>query len=257
MYRIGLLLALGLVLGPAGSAVAAPGEDTTARIEALATKAAREYQAGNFVDAVELYLEAYRLGEAAALLYNVAVIYDKKVKDPELAVQYYRRYVAAPDADPAAASRATKRIQELKAEQAEAEAKRRAAERAKAKAALAPPAAPASVATRAAPPPESDTTLGWVVTGVGVVALGVGAGFGVSAAADGDSFEQSTDLVEKQALRDDGKQKALIADILMGVGGAALVTGVILILTADEAPAIGFAPTSDGRGGAVWLGGSL
>lgn len=253
MFRIVLVLILGL----AGVANAGPGDDTTARIEALAQKAAARYEAKAYVEAVELYLEAYRLGEAAALLYNVAVIYDKQIKDPELAIQYYRRYISAPDADPAAASRATKRIQTLKAEQAKRDAARRKAELAKAKARMTPPAAPAtSVTTRAAPPPESNTAA-WVITGVGVVALGVGAGFGVSAAADGDEFEQSTVLDEKKALRDDGQQKALVADVLMGVGAAAVITGVVMLLTADDAPALGVAPTSDGRGGAVWLGGSL
>lgn len=259
MDRVILLLILGLlpVLGGAGAALAAPDGDATAQIEALASKAAQRYKAGKFVEAVELYLEAYRLGEAAALLYNVAVIYDRKVNDPQLAIQYYRRYIAAPDADPAAASRATKRIQTLKAEQAKAEAARRKAELAKAKARMNPPKAPPAAVATTAPVREADTTAGWVVTGIGVVALGVGAGFGFAAATDGDSFDQSTDLTEKQSLRDDGQTKALTADILMGVGAAALITGVVMVLTADEAPAISVAPTNDGRGGAVWLGGSL
>lgn len=264
MFRISLAFVVGLTGALwAGSALAAP-DDTTARIEALAQSASARYKAGDFTEAVEMYLEAYRLGKAAALLYNVAVIYDRKIKDPELAITYYRRYIAAPDADPSAASRATVRVQTLKTQQAEADAKRRAeelaaAERRKeaAEARRAPPVAPRSVASTAQPA-EPDRMVGWIVTGVGAVALGVGAGFGVGAAADQEAFDESELLNEKQDLRDSGQQKALFADVLMGVGAAALITGVVLLVTAEaDAPAVGFAPTADGQGGAVFFGGSL
>lgn len=260
MFRVTLAFILGLT----GSALAAP-DDATARIEALAQQASARYKAGDYANAVEKYLEAYRLGEAAALLYNVAVIYDRKIKDPELAITYYRRYIAAPDADPSAASRATERVQKLKTAQTQANAQRRAEEIASAKrrkeaadarrkAALPPPRTVASVVE----PAEPDRTAGWIVTSMGVVALGAGAGFGWAASSDQSAFDDADQLNAKKDLRDSGQQKALFADILMGVGAAALITGVVLLVTAEaNAPAVGFAPTADGQGGSVFFGGSL
>ena len=257
---------LTLVVGLAGTSLAAPTDnDTTARIERLAQQASARYKADDFVEAVELYLEAYRLGEAAALLYNVAVIYDRKINDRELAITYYRRYITAPDADPAAVSRATARVQVLKQEQAKADADRRAEELAAAKrrkeaeeARLNPPPEAPRAVSSTVRQAEPDRTVGWIVTGVGAVALGVGAGFGVGAASDQTAFNESELLNEKKDLREKGSQKALVADILMGVGVAAIITGVVLVLTAEaDPPAVGVMPTADGHGGTVFFGGSL
>lgn len=253
-----ILLSLTLLWAATGHATPNEEADPTARIEELAQQASARYTAGAYVDAVELYLEAYRLGNAAALLYNIAVIYDRKIKDPELAISYYRRYVQAPDADPSAARRATQRIQSLKTEQAKADAERREAELAAARKRMAPPPeAPTPPAVAATvQPAEADTTLGWIVTGVGVVAAGVGVGLGVAAGSDQDAFDGSTDLNEKKSLRDSGQQKALLADVLMGVGAAAVITGIVLVVIAEpEPPAVSMTPTADGRGGAVMWGG--
>ncbi|MGK0358123.1 MAG: tetratricopeptide (TPR) repeat protein [Bradymonadia bacterium] len=261
MFRITLALLVGL----AGPVLAAPADDSTARIEALAQKASARYSAGDYADAVEMYLEAYRLGKAAALLYNVAVIYDRKINDRQLAITYYRRYIAAPDADPSAASRATERVQTLKTAQAKADAQRRTEELASAQrrrdaaeARDAPPPAPRAAMSTTIKPAEPNRIVGWLVTGAGVVALGAGVGYGLGAASDQTAFDDSASLTEKQDLRNSGQQKALIADVLMGVGAAALITGVVLLVTADtDAPAVGFVPTADGQGGAVFFGGSL
>ena len=258
-----LKIILALVVGLVGPAVAAPtDDDTTARIESLAQKASARYKANQYAEAVELYLEAYRLGKAAALLYNVAVIYDRKIEDRELAITYYRRYITAPDADPAAVSRATERVQVLKAAQAKADTERRteelaAAQRRKDAAdARREPPPPAVIA--APPPARPDRSAGWLVTAIGAASLGVGAGIGVGAAADQTAFDDSEALNEKLELRDSGGQKALIADILMGVGAVGIITGVVMLLTAEaDTPAVGVLPTADGHGGAVFFGGSL
>ena len=84
-------------------------------VEALAAQASAAYKAGDYERAVSLYLEAYKSQRAAAVLYNIAIIYDRKLSEPQLASAFYRRYIGAPDADPAAVLRATKRLGELKA----------------------------------------------------------------------------------------------------------------------------------------------
>ncbi|MCA9526709.1 MAG: hypothetical protein KC549_10505, partial [Myxococcales bacterium] len=111
------------------------------------------------------------------------------------------------------------------------------------------------------PPRETGSGLatgGWILTGVGVAALGGGVFFGLSASQDADDFKASRSLSEKKSLRDDGEGKALIADILMG-GAAAAITGLVLVAIApgDDAPAATVGPTPDGAGAAIWIGGRL
>jgi hypothetical protein len=73
----------------------------------------------------------------------------------------------------------------------------------------------------------------WVAGGVAVAALAAAIGFGLSAEADRDTLDRRypdgaitdpTDL----SLRDDARGKALTADVLFGVAGAAAVTSIVL-----------------------------
>ena len=70
----------------------APAEASTptARVEALAATAGTRYQEGKFQEAIKLYLQAYQIIPDPALLFNVAVIYDLQVRDPEVAIEYWR-----------------------------------------------------------------------------------------------------------------------------------------------------------------------
>ena len=218
-------IVLALVLGLANPAGAQPAANP---VEALAQRATAEYEAGNFVKAVELYREAYAVGKVSTILYNIALIYDRKIGDAELAMEFYRQYLATPDADPKASSRAMARLQALKAEQAKAQAAARKAEeeRRAAEAKRREDEAKALAASQQREPPRETgsglATGGWILTGVGVAALGGGVFFGLSASQDADDFKASRSLSEKKSLRDDGEGKALIADILMGAGAAAI-----------------------------------
>jgi hypothetical protein len=58
--------------------------------------------------------------------------------------------------------------------------------------------------------------------------MGGGGIFGSLALADKDKFDSTTDLTQKQLAQGDAKRNALLADILFGVGGAAVVTGILL-----------------------------
>lgn len=253
MSRATLALCLSL-LGPV--AARAQGESAPVdQVETLAARAKAHYAAGRFNEAISDYLAAFRLAPAAGLLYNVAHIYDRKLDEIDLALQFYRRYVGAPDAEPDIVGKANARIQELKIEKR----RRELAE-------MAPPVTPPPVAITepvAAPVARgggsSQKTWGWITLGAGVAIAGAGAIFGVQAQGSADDFDASTDLAEKQAARDDGQSQALTADVLYGVGGAAVLTGIILLVTApdDAATAWRLGPTGDGRGAALWLGGAL
>lgn len=105
--------------------------------------------------------------------------------------------------------------------------------------------------------PKPGTIIGWGMIGVGAAALGTGVAFGVLALQTQSDFnatqQASPDL---RAIADEGKTRALVADLAI-FGGGALVAGgvVVLILTALERPTptellgqsgVGFAPTEGG-----------
>ena len=234
---------------------AQPADDPVAQVEALAGEARALYDAGEFGQAVAKYLEAYKLQPTAAVLYNVAVIYDKKIQEIDLAIEYYRRYIASPDADPQAVQRATVRLQALKAEK---EARRQA----DLSALPSEPTPPPGVATTAPPPPVSNQAVaGWVLIGTGLVALAGGGVMGYLAGDSADKFSASTEFDEKVGHRDDAEGRALVADVMYGIGGAATLTGIILLVL-DDGPdeaasgAVRVGPTAHGGFG-VWLGGTL
>ena len=84
-------------------------------------------------------------------------------------------------------------------------------------------------------------TVGWIVATVGVVGVGVGAGFGLSSLGKrNESRSHCSDAgcdVEGVSLRDDAIRNGNIATISMIAGGAALAGGLILVLTApSDAP---------------------
>lgn len=98
-----------------------------------------------------------------------------------------------------------------------------------------PPAAPA--APPAPTPPADDgslRTVGWIVTGAGVVGLGVGTFFGLRAASQRDEADRScagrfcTD--EGLAGHDRARTSALVSTVGFGVGIAAAAVGVTLLV---------------------------
>ena len=121
---------------------------------------------------------------------------------------------------------------------------------------LAPVADPSPEPTIAASSSTSSgyVVAGWVTLAGGVALLGTGGAFwGLSSAASGDADEaaetwndpaassaaRAAAWSERQRLSDDATQHQVTAWIMGGLGAAALVTGVILLVTApgdDEAP---------------------
>jgi hypothetical protein len=71
--------------------------------------------------------------------------------------------------------------------------------------------------------------LGWSVLGVGVATLGGATAFGIiSNGAESDARNAGTQ-VEAWQHRDKAEKNALVANILFGVGGAAVITSVVLL----------------------------
>jgi tetratricopeptide (TPR) repeat protein len=113
-----------------------------------------------------------------------------------------------------------------------------------------PPQAAASTTTPVAPPPPSGgwsagRTAGAVVGGLGLVGLGIGAGFGLSA---GSSFSRAKALCPNPtcgdssgvALAHTAGSQADVATALFAVGGAALAGGILLmVLSPSPSPKSG------------------
>jgi hypothetical protein len=103
--------------------------------------------------------------------------------------------------------------------------------------------------------PATKRAVGWVVGGLGVVALGAGTGFGIAALSkksDSDAFCKDTPCSSEQGRLafDDAKSRARASDILIGTGVAMVGVAVFLIVTAKDDPA-----TATSRA-ARWVGAS-
>jgi tetratricopeptide (TPR) repeat protein len=168
--------------GPSSAGAAQPSA------EQLADDAYKLHAAGKYAEAIATYLKAYEISNAAPTLYNVATIYDRKLHEPELAIEFYRRYLRASDAEPQWIEKATERITALKAQESE--------ERARLTGPVPPPRAPAvpdsqAVVSTAVPSPITPSGEGSLVSSksrpsgwrTGGVVLGVtgiaGAGAGL------------------------------------------------------------------------------
>jgi tetratricopeptide (TPR) repeat protein len=118
-----------------------------------------------------------------------------------------------------------------------------------------------AVFDRPTAPRESDTrggtpSTGWWIGGVGVVALGIGAGFGLASLASYSSAEKQCPTKrdcssDAQTARNRAETQAWVADVALGLGlvGVALGTYVILTSKSDDPPAktsIRVAPRGDG-----------
>jgi hypothetical protein len=165
--------------------------DAGAAAESAAERiAAQGYElqaTGRYAEAIAAYVKAYELSGAAAALFNVATIYDRRLRDRALAAEYYRDYVGAPDAEPALVERANARLAAMKRDE-EAEAGRAAeagspastspiAEPSPAPAAMPTVAPPASAPVSVVAPPHAANgapwrTAGFVVGAVGVASVG-------------------------------------------------------------------------------------
>ena len=87
---------------------------------------------------------------------------------------------------------------------------------------------------------SAQRTVGWIVGGVGLAGLGVGAGFGVDSLRQRDrSRDHCTgDLCDRDgvALRDRAIRSGDVATITTIAGAAALAGGLVLVLTAPRGP---------------------
>jgi hypothetical protein len=125
------------------------------------------------------------------------------------------------------------------------------------------PATPAqSTATVPAAPGGASPwrTVGWVLSGVGVVGLAAGTGFGIAAMSDKSSASCADKLCDAAPLAS-ARNAATAANVGLAVGGVLVVAGVALVLISpgsrhEAARAIRVAPAVGTNGGGLVLGGA-
>jgi tetratricopeptide (TPR) repeat protein len=208
------------------------------RAETYAAEAFEAYTTKDYDQAVALYRRALEASPSPDILYNLARIYDTKLKDRARAIEFYVRYAEDPGAEPARLAMVNERLAKLREIDTLAGADRRE------RAAAADRSGP-RVPTRELPPPELATTqgggvstaqvFGIVVGSVGLAGIGVGTGFGLAARADTDIAHEACDGNACVTLRGvdaakDAKRAATVSTVAFIAGGALLVGGAALLI---------------------------
>jgi tetratricopeptide (TPR) repeat protein len=222
-----------------GEAAEASTDDEARRIFELGLRA---FEDGRFADAARYYTRAWELSQRAVLMYNIGVALERDDR-PEDAVRWFERYLATDET--VRRAEVEERLQILRARIAEAEAEARARDRARAQPSDATTAAPAIAPDDAGGP----GALPWLVAGGGaLIAAGGGVALLVAAGAAGtvEDAPQGTPWVD---LRDDADQAdtlSVVGGVMLGVGGALAVGGLLWALASGgggaEAPAVAVGP---------------
>ena len=193
----------------------------------LFEESAKRYQAGKFDEAAELLEKAYALHQEPVLLYNLARAYDG-LGEYEKAIEAYEKYLSQ---SPKAKDRGAleRRIQTMKDDLARRKKLEEREQRLEEK-------------QEAPPPPKDDPTPAassgagpwpWVVTGVGVAALGAGAIFGLQA--NGKRTDAEDEPVQRNAAETfrDAESLASTANVFF-IAGAVITAGGVTWLILDQ-----------------------
>ncbi len=207
--------------------------------EQLASQAFEAYERKEYPRAIELYQKALDAASSSDILYNIARVYDVGLHDSAHATEYYRRYLADPKAQSPRRQLAEERVAALQPSP------------------LNPPLGAAietdpavAIADTAPPPHESAWT--WretsavALAGTGVIALGIGTGFAISAAAQSGTWKHDCEGNVCQTQRGvdaahTAADRAQVATIALAAGGALLAGGAAIWLLGsryEESPRV-------------------
>jgi tetratricopeptide (TPR) repeat protein len=247
--RAVLALAIALASGlawataaPAAFAEERSGSPDVARAEAYASEAFDAYARKDYSSAIALYQKALDAAPSADIIYNMARIYDTKLKNRGLAIEYYRRYTEDTSADPNRLRVASARLNELRALEALA-VEQPAPNPPPAAAAVAPPA-PAAPQPTAAPASRglSGLQVAGIVTGAaGLAGVGLGIAFGFKAKDDAEVADRFCDGNACTTQRGvdashDASDAAMVSTIAFIAGGALTLLGVTAVLLGTGSP---------------------
>lgn len=217
-------------------------DDPVARarhVEELSQEGIKDYMAGRYREALTKFKAALALHPVANLLFNIAKAHEQ-LGELDNALVYYERFIKSGDADDGAREKARQRVREIKVS---LEA-RRANETGN----------DVAITIQETTPDDSSGSAieiaGWISAGAGAGLLILGGTFAALAAGEESSFSATDRLDEKREFRENAERYALVADIAFGVGAAAAVAGVtMLIVDATSGPA----PSAEEVGAEFWL----
>jgi tetratricopeptide (TPR) repeat protein len=223
---------------PSPSADAPVQEPGAQRVMDLNDRGSRLYAAGDYRRAVELFLQAYAVSQDPNLLFNIASCYEG-LGDRDAALEKYRAFLDAPDAEPEGRPRAEGAIERLMQSPSPIVA-------------VPMPAAepPLAEATSASPPEDQSSSKagsGWVPW----VGLGAGAAFGAlgttlyllgaadhAEVTDAQGYDDPNAVISITHSRADDLIESGDTKKALGVAsvsvGAALITGSVIWWLLDE-----------------------
>ncbi|TDP71981.1 tetratricopeptide repeat protein [Bradymonas sediminis] len=240
-HAISVLLSVALVSAALPSAVfaedltegtAAAGDETLSpeerarRVESLASSGADAYRSGDFEGAIRAFKEGYRLEPVPNLLYNIAKSYEKLEKYAD-AVDYYQRFVVAPEVDSSARQAALDRIEslreiaQLKSQQNESDAKGETG-------------APDKTTPVKPTEDEPSNVAAYATLGGSVALLGGGLALGYLASGEADTARDGATYEIRSDAQGSAKTYALIADGMFVAAAAAAGIGVYLLLSDSD-----------------------
>lgn len=203
-------------------------------------KGTKAFDLGAYDEAIAEYSSAYRIKDDPALLYNLGQAH-RLANHPVEAIHFYKMYLTkvpnAPNRDEVVA-----KVSDL---QATLEQRRRAEQQERqATAVVTTPVAPATSPAAApvvAPPPATApndrsgrtlTITGAAMVGVGVATIAGGIACGVLAKQSSDDLTKAAETMQPfdSSKQRAGKTEQALEGALLGVGGAAAVTGIVLLL---------------------------
>jgi tetratricopeptide (TPR) repeat protein len=241
--RIALAAALAAICLHLPAPAAAQG--TAAASEALFLEGVAKFKSGDRKGAIASLEKALKSGPHPTLLFNLAVLNDLEGHNAN-AAKYYGQYVRT---NPEDAALVMARWAQIAPAKAEAYAKSQEVVE------PGPEASGEAVAASAeAPPPPAAAggepgVLTYVMLGAGVVGVAAGGAFGALTVSDVNSFLEAEVRGDAKKHRDNAESHQMMANIAFGIGGAALVTGVILLIAEASAG-------SSGDGGSAAAGGA-
>lgn len=232
-----LVAAAMLVVGEGRALAAAPpagakgqaGASAQPTAADLSAQAIERFGAKDYDAAVRLFEEAHKLDPVPNYLFNIGRVYEEK-GDIRAAVDYYQRFVKEPGVELAARELALSRLKVLKAILAETEEKKPDEDAPKPE--EPPPTKVEPSPAKAEPPPDNTRKMrlaGFALLGVGGAAMATGGVLGGLALSKENQLAENHDYAMRVDLAKSGTSLALGTDVLLGLGGALLLTGVILV----------------------------
>lgn len=200
-------------------------EQRAKRVEQLASAGADAYRGGDFEGAIEAFKEGYQLEPVPNLLYNIAKSYEKLEKYAD-AVDYYQKFVVAPEVDSGARQAALDRIESLREIAALKNDQKTSDTQSDTKTKEDPQVTNPDRRREGGEEPTNYAALGTI--GGGVVLLGAGLTMGYLASNQADTVTGGATYDERMNAQSDGQTYALIADGLFVAAAAAVGVGIYL-----------------------------